>query len=71
MKKKITKVSVDFTCDNAAFDEEEYSEIADIFVKIARSFRHGIYPDDIPTSIRDSNGNKVGSIEIETEEVPE
>lgn len=70
MKSKITSVLIEFDCENAAFDEDN-SEIADILAKISNSFRNSIYPEDVPAIIMDSNGNRVGKIELETEEVEE
>ena len=70
MRSKITSVLIKFGCENAAFDEDN-SEIADILAKISNSFRNSIYPEDVPEIIMDSNGNRVGKIELETEEVEE
>ena len=56
------KFKVEFNCDNAAFDEDSMnSEIARLLTEVADKTVNGW----MSGSIRDINGNGVGSFELE------
>lgn len=54
------KFKVEFSVDNAAFEEDMSEETARILEKIAESVRRGLCP-----SIMDSNGNRIGEFGFE------
>lgn len=62
-------VSIEFSTDNAAFDDENFSaEIARILRKLAKDFEENSgLSNNSPQNfrIRDSNGNKIGWFHID------
>lgn len=59
------KFTLSITCDNAAFDDVgPHLEVARILAEIADQLDHGCYR----ASIRDVNGNVVGSYVLEDSE---
>ncbi len=59
------KFKMEFDCGNAAFDDDMAAEIARILIHVARQASRGEIPDTPGVStIRDVNGNSVGSWRI-------
>ena len=61
------KVTIEMTCDNAAFEDSPGEEIARILGKVASSFR---YYTSTPTrqhglGLWDINGNNCGTVTVE------
>lgn len=56
------KVTISIACDNAAFEDNPF-ELSDILKDLGSRIRCAGHIDDAVT-IRDSNGNDVGSIVI-------
>jgi hypothetical protein len=52
-------IKIKIATDNAAFEEDPETEVARILRELASRLEAG----DHPSSIRDLNGNKVGTIE--------
>ena len=60
------KLIIKINLDNAAFEYQPGTEIANLLEQLAGRF-WGVLPpalDSIPPTIKDSNGNKVGSVEV-------
>lgn len=60
------KFQREFDCDNAAFEDNTAPEIARILIHVARQVYRGEIPDaPAMSTIRDVNGNTIGSWRIE------
>jgi len=53
-------MKIEFSTDNAAFDEEPQEEMGDIIHNISKKVREGI----VEGSIKDINGNTIGHWEV-------
>ena len=53
------EITIRIATDNAAFEDNWYGEITTIFEKVAARIRDG----EDSFAVRDSNGNKVGTVE--------
>ena len=62
----MTTITITINTDNAAFEDDPWSETADILESIAQNFRDD--RDLQYDKVRDSNGNTVGIITMEDEE---
>ena len=63
----MAQLTVSFSLDNSAFDENLSPEISRIFQSISNDFKNEYFNGySIPykTNIRDLNGNKVGTLSI-------
>jgi len=60
------KVSIEITCDNAAFETRPGEELARILQKLAESVKgwDPLTPFDIEQNLRDANGNMVGDLVV-------
>ncbi len=59
------KFQMEFDCDNAAFEDGMATEIARTLIHVARQvFRGGIPDTPEVSTIRDVNGNEIGSWKI-------
>jgi len=63
------KVEIKFDCNNAAFDDEDFSEeirkvLARAYIKILDNYAVGNVPYVKWSNIHDSNGNVVGQCRI-------
>ena len=65
------KFTMTIDMDNAAFqDTHPFYELSEILLKQSRWFSDAAYDGDRPTierTVRDHNGNKVGTIKVEQE----
>ena len=64
---KMAQLTVSFSLDNSAFDENSSPEISRIFQSISNDFKDDYFNGySLPymTNIRDLNGNKVGYLSI-------
>ncbi len=57
------KFTLEFDCDNAAFDDQPEVETARILRKVADGIESGAIEDR--HVIRDINGNNIGFVEVE------
>ncbi|MCA1841068.1 MAG: hypothetical protein LC723_12220 [Actinobacteria bacterium] len=55
------KFTLEITCDNAAFDENPFPEVARILREAARKVDDGLVKIGQEQPLRDVNGNRVGS----------
>ena len=63
----MAQLTVSFSLDNSAFDENSSPEISRIFQSISNDFKEDFlneYSIPYKTNIRDYNGNKVGTLSI-------
>lgn len=61
----MSRVTITIETDNAAFEDMEF-EVGRILRDLARKFEEANITDgNYPTSVKDINGNKVGSIKVE------
>jgi len=58
----MTKVKIEITCENSAFDGMPEAETARILFEIAKSIDHGNIKN---RSLIDRNGNQVGTLIID------
>lgn len=63
------KFTLEISCDNAAFGEshDELCEQLEFIIRRILPIADNIFLDESQTTLRDSNGNKVGSAKFETE----
>ena len=57
----MSKITIIIHTDNDAFQDDPYSQIADILESIAHNARDG---DDFNDYVYDVNGNKCGTIKV-------
>ena len=57
----MSKITITIHTDNDAFQDDPYSQIADILESIAHNARDG---DDFNDYVYDENGNKCGTIKV-------
>lgn len=63
----MARVTIEFTTDNAAFDERPEEEVSAILNRLQASIlRNGLTPH-LSYPLRDSNGNRVGWCKIDPE----
>lgn len=60
----MTKIVITIVTENAAFESEPLVETAIILRKLAAQMDRTTEPDALSPSLSDSNGNKVGTVEV-------